>query len=352
MKEGNMRKTLGLIVGMIFVLGLSASAWAVVDVPVSEYKKWPNNWGKWGPDDEVGMLNYCTPQTLIDAAKLIKQGKIIKCSWECAPNSYPLWGARVGIRRYMNWSGKDAAMADKPGMWYSDEIITVGTHSMTHVDPLVHLWYGDKCWNGWPVKDVIFHDKGTIKGNANAYIPKSAMRGVLLDVAKFKGVDYLGDKYLITPKDLDDCAKWAKVKIQPGDAILIRTGFMKHWSDKIIKSGGTLRWSATQDGHPGPGGACIKWVQDNKIGLWGADNIAFEHIVPVEPEVNKTYKVGLVPLHVAVLSMLGCPFQELLNLDELSEDCAKDGIYEFFYVWTPLNFWNATGGLISPIAIK
>ena len=96
-----MSKKLALIVGVIFVLSLSASAWAIVDVPVSEYKKWPNNWGKWGPDDEVGTLNYNGPEQVIAAAKLVKQGKVIKCSWTCAPNSYPLWGARVGIRRYM-----------------------------------------------------------------------------------------------------------------------------------------------------------------------------------------------------------------------------------------------------------
>jgi kynurenine formamidase len=348
-----MRKKFGFVGGLIvIILSLSVAAWALVDVPVSEYKKWPNNWGKWGPDDEVGTLNYNTPGSLVAAARLVKQGKIIPCSWKVKPNSYPLWGMRVGIERFMNWSGHDAVAGDKPGMWYSDEVIKTGTHSMTHVDPLVHLWYGDKVYNGYNVEEVIFHDKGTVKANANAYITKSAQRGVLLDVARFKGVDYLGDKYLITPKDLDDTAKWAGVKIEPGDAILIRTGFMKHWSDKIIKSGGTLRWSATGDGEPGPGGDCIAWIQKKKIGLIGADNIAVEHIVPVEEKWNRIYKVGLIPLHVAVLQMLGCPMQELLNLDALSEDCAKDGVYEFLYVWPPLNFWNATGGLISPVAIK
>jgi len=348
-----MRKKLGFAGGLIIlILSLSVAAWAFDPIPVSEYKKWPNNWGKWGPDDEVGTLNYNTPESLVAAARLVKKGKIIPCSWECKPNSYPLWGMRVGIERFMNWSGKDIVAAEKPGLAYSDEVIKVGTHSMTHVDPLVHLWYGDKVYNGYPVNEVIFHDKGTVKANANAFLTHCAGRGVLLDVARFKGVDYLGDKYLITPKDLDDCAKWEGVEIKPGDAVLIRTGFMKHWSEKIIKSGGTLRWGAMTDGEPGPGCETIAWIQEKKIGLLGADNIAVEHIIPVEEECNKLYKVPLIPLHVAVLSMLGCPLQELLNLDKLSEDCAKDGVYEFLYVWPPLNFWNATGGLMSPIALK
>jgi hypothetical protein len=74
--------------------------------------------------------------------------------------------------------------------------------------------------------------------------------------------------------------------------------------------------------------------------------------MPVEEKWNKKYKVGLIPLHVAVLQMLGCPMQELLDLEALSEDSAKDGVYEFLYMWPPLNFWNATGGLISPLAVK
>jgi len=349
----NMHKKLGFAGGLlVIILSLCVASWAFDPIPVSEYKKWPNNWGKWGPDDEIGTLNYNTPQSLVAAARLVKKGKIIPVSYESRPNGGPLWGMRVGIERWMNWSGNDAVMADKPGMWYSDEVIKVESHSMSHVDPLVHLWYGDKVYNGYPVQEVIFHDKGTVKANANAYLPHSAQRGVLLDVARFKGVDYLGDKYLITPKDLDDTAKKQGVEIKPGDAVLIRTGFMKHWSDKIRKSGGVLRWGATTDGEPGIGGDSIAWIQEKKIGLIGADNIAVEHIVPVEEKWNKIYKVGLIPLHVAVLQMLGVPMQEILDLDALAEDCAKDGVYEFLYVWPPLNFWNATGGLISPVAIK
>jgi hypothetical protein len=73
------------------------------------------------------------------------------------------------------------------------------------------------------------------------------------------------------------------------------------------QSGGSLRWSATKNGEPVPGGDCIAWIQEKKIGLLGADNIAVEHIVPVEEKWIKIHKIGLMPLHVAVLSMLGGP---------------------------------------------
>ena len=335
---------------IVLVVCLSVAAWSFPPIPVSEYKQVPNNWGKWGPDDEIGTLNYITPQKIVDAATLVKQGKVIPCSWRAEFADYPLWGSRVGLERFMNWSGADVIAAKEPGLVYTDDIIKVESHGVTHVDPLAHLWYGDKVYNGFPAVDVIKHDQGMLKANANAYLAHGVGRGVLLDVAKFKGVDYLGDKYKVTAADLDACAKWAGVEIKPGDAILIRTGFMKYWANKVKKEG--KRWGATTDGEPGPGCDFIQWAIDKRIGLVGADNIAVEHIVPVDEACNQKYKFPLIPLHEAVLSMLGTPLQELLDLDALSADCAKDKVYEFLYVWAPLNWWNAAGGLISPVAIK
>jgi kynurenine formamidase len=344
---------LGVRWGLVaMVLCFSIAAWAFDPIAVDEYKKWPNNWGKWGTDDEIGTLNYVTPELIVEAAKLVKQGKIIPVSYEARYFGGPVWGNRVGVERFMNWSGPDVISNPEPGLVYTDEIVKVESHGMTHVDPLGHLWWGDKMYNGYPVVDNIKHDEGMLKNNANAYLKHSAMRGVFLDVARYKGVDYLGDKYKITAEELDAVAKAQGVEIRPGDAVLIRTGFMKHWSDKIRKAGGAIRWGATTDGEPGPGCDFIAWAQEKQIGLVGADNIAVEHIVPVDEACNEKYKVPLIPLHVAVLQMLGVPLQEILDLEALSEDSAKDGVYEFFYVWAPLNFWNAAGGLMSPVAIK
>src|SRR4030065_2648373 len=89
---------------IVLVVGLSIAGWTFPPIPVEEYKKWPNNWGKWGPNDEIGALNYITPQTIVDAAKLVKKGKVIPCSYEVEFFRYPIWGARAGLERLMNWS--------------------------------------------------------------------------------------------------------------------------------------------------------------------------------------------------------------------------------------------------------
>lgn len=338
--------------GLLLVAVLSV---AVATVAAERPADWPSNWGKWGPDDEIGTLNYITPKVLIEAAKLVKQGKIIPVSLRAEFGKYPLWGARVGIERFMNWSGKDFTPLGKgpygPSLAYTDEVIKTGTHSMTHIDPLGHVWWaGDnKVYNGYDAAEVVHHEKGLLKANANAYLPHSATRGVLLDVAKYKGVDSLKEGYIITPEDLDGTAKMENVEIKPGDAILIRTGFMKKWV-KIVSEEGR-RWNAFKDGEAGPSCSAIKWIMDHKIALIGADNIGVEAI-PAEKGCNEKYQMPVVPLHIGTLNMLGNPMIELLDLDALAEDSAKDGVYEFLFVYTPLNFWNAAGGLISPIAIK
>jgi kynurenine formamidase len=349
--EVKMKRKHGLgVLLLVAFFALSGAAWGD-DRPAD----WPSNWGKWGPDDEIGTLNYVTPQVLVEAAKLVKQGKIIPVSLEAEFGKYPLWGHRVGIERFMNYSGKDwqpEAAAGKGGFGYgayTDEVIKTGSHSMTHMDPLAHVWWGDQTYNGYKASDIVQHTAGLLKANANAYIPHSATRGVLLDVAKYKGVDVLEGGYVITPEDLDGTAKMENVEIKPGDAILIRTGFMKKWVEIVSKEG--RRWNAFKDGEAGPSCSAIKWIIDHKIALIGADNIGVEAI-PAEKGCNEKYKMPVVPLHIGTLSMLGNPMQELLDLEALAEDSAKDGVYEFLYVWTPLNFKNAAGGLMSPIAIK
>jgi kynurenine formamidase len=335
---------------LVAILSMSMVAWGA-ERPAD----WPSNWGKWGPNDEIGTLNYITPQVLINATRLVKQGKIIPVSLRAEFGKYPLWGTRVGIERFMNWSGKDYTPLGSgpygPGLAYTDEVIKVGSHSMSHMDPLGHVWWaGDnKMYNGYDAAKAVDHAKGLLKDNANAYIPHSATRGVLLDVARYKGVDALEGGYVITPEDLDATAKMENVEIKPGTAVLIRTGFMKKWT-KIVSEEGR-RWNATKDGEAGPSCSAIKWIMDHKIALIGADNIGVEAI-PAEKGCNETYKMPIVPLHIATLSMLGNPMQELLDLDALAEDSAKDGVYEFLYVYTPLNWWNSAGGLMSPIAIK
>jgi kynurenine formamidase len=133
------------------------------------------------------------------------------------------------------------------------------------------------------------------------------------------------------------------VDITPGTALLIRTGWLKQWT------GVEQEWEI-ENGEVGISCGIEKWLQEKQIALIGADNVGVEAMPPTQ-ECLDTY-LGGFPGHIGVLSMLGVPLIELMDLDELSEDCAGDGVYEFALSFPPLRYHNASGGLVSPTALK
>lgn len=323
---------------------LAADKWCPDDRPAN----WPSNWGKWGPDDEIGTLNSITPEVMKGAAKLIKRGKVISLAMNVTPGVSPKWVGRHGLIRNMGFDGIDFLVARPFGnLAYTDSDITIEDHGSTHLDPLVHVWWGNCTYNNYPAPEIISRFKGVIKASTNAYIPKSFTKGVLIDVAKFLGKDYVDNidgSAVLTPELIDKIAAAEGVKITPGTAVLIRTGWVKKWT------GAEKPWGLA-DGEVGISCGIEKWLQEKKVSLVGTDNVALE-AMPATKECNDFYKVGFLPMHIGVLSMLGVPMLELMDLDELSADCAKDGVYEFAFSFAPFKYYNASGGLVSPTAIK
>jgi len=209
------------------------------------------------------------------------------------------------------------------------------------------MWWGNCTYNDYPAPEIITHAGGILKGSTNAYIPRSFTRGVLIDVAGYLGKDYvdrIDGNMVLTPALIEKIAAAQKVAITPGTALLIRTGWLKRWT------GVKPEWEDT-DGEVGISCGIEKWLQDKEIALVGADNVGVEAI-PSTSACNDFYQVAFVPMHIGVLSMLGVPLIELMDLDALSEDCAGDGVYEFAFSFAPFRYHNASGGLVSPTAIK
>ncbi|MEE8398179.1 MAG: cyclase family protein, partial [Desulfobacterales bacterium] len=229
----------------------------------------------------------------------------------------------------------------------TESSLLIEDHGSTHLDPLVHVWWGNCTYNNYPAPEIISQSNGVIKGSSNAYIPRSFTRGVLIDVARFLDMEYV-DKIeggvVLTPDMIEKIATAEKVKITPGTALLIRTGWLKRWT------GVKPEW-AMEDGQVGISCGIEKWLQEKQIALIGADNVALEAF-PSSSECNNAYQISFLPMHIGVLSMLGVPFVELMDLDALSEDCARDGVYEFAFSFAPFRYHNASGGLVSPTAIK
>ena len=302
------------------------------------------NWGKWGPDDEIGTLNYITPEVILHAATLVKQGKVINLGLPVEPG-HPTGGARRGrIYRYMTSTAQGAGNA--PG--FAEDHLFAPIHGPTHWDGLGHIFGDGKLYNGFDAqKNISPH--GVHKCGIHNAADKVVTRGVLVDIARYKGVKWLDFGYRVTPEDIKAAAKKQGVDFRQGDVVLVRTGWMRRFYE--------LGWDAYNGATPGIGWEVTQWLKKIKASAVGVDNTNVEVKDPKQGnDPVATANIGHPemgqPNHFELLHNQGMMIGDLMYLDELAADCAADGVYEFLFVGVPLNLPNATGSPINPQAIK
>jgi kynurenine formamidase len=309
---------------------------------IEETAKRLSNWGKWGSDDELGTLNYVTADDIVVAGKLIKKGKIFSLGLPFDQNGPQVgagWGRRFNPIHAMLASGVDAVAGRQDGgkIRYADDFVILPLQCGTQWDALGHIFYKEKMWNGYDARLV--DSAGASKNGIEKTKDKMAGRGVLLDIPRFKGADYLEDGYGITNQDLDDCAKAQGVQIKRGDFVIVRTGQMEnclHRGDWGGYAGGDA---------PGLCFENTEWLHRNEVAAICCDTWGCE-VRPNESEA------AFQPWHWIVIPMMGITMGEIFYLKDLAEDCAKDKVYEFFFTAPPLPITGAVGSPINPMAIK
>lgn len=280
-----------------------------------------SNWGRWGDSDEKGTLNLLTPDHIVQAAGLIKRGKVYSLSVPLDAEG-PLWPSRHKLWHTTTINHK------APGRGSSDDVITMHSHSGTHIDSLCHMWYDHQLYNGADV-DAHISNKGATR-NSIDNVPHIVGRGVLLDIAGWKGVPSLQLGEPISADDLDRCAAAQGVAIRPGDIVLVNTGWIKRFDHD---RDGFYR------GEPGLDLSTLAWLQTHDVAAIGADNHAVEVIESIPPD--------LLPFHLVAIRDIGLYLLEYLDLRRLAADKA----YEFFFVTAPLRLTGAVGSPINPLAI-
>lgn len=298
------------------------------------------NWGKWGPDDELGTLNYATSANVVAAAGLIRTGKSFALALPYDSNG-PQTGRfnRFNPIHTMLATGLDhcAGKQEHIKIGYSDDSITMPLQCGTQWDALSHIFYDDKMWNGYDAKLV--SSGGAEKNGIEKVKNRMVGRGVLLDIARLKGKDTLEDGYAIMPDDLDAAAKKAGIEVRQGDFVLVRTGQM---GDRLRRKD----WGSYSGGDaPGLAFETLDWIQAKRIAAVATDTWGAE----VRP--NQTDE-AFQPWHWVAIPNIGLSVGEIFYLEELAEDCAKDGVYEFFFAGQPLPFTGAVGSPVNPLAIK
>ena len=303
----------------------------------------PSNWGKWGPDDEVGALNYLDAQQVLRGVGTVRSGKVFTLQRLIGdPNGDPVWPGRSPATRTMlldesTWDGPDAPQFPG-GLHYADDKIDAFLQGSTQYDALGHVWYGGRIWNGYDARTTVGGlDRASVEPIAQRGVTG---RGILLDMARFRGKKTLDKAETFTHEDLMACAAAQGTRIEKRDILVVRTNFLQQFHEQ---------GDAFYDGFCEPGltysPELVRWFQDMEIPNLVTDTIANE--VTVDP-VSGT----ALPLHCALMRNLGVTLTEICDLEKLADDCAEDGQYTFLYTAAPLKVHRASGSPVNPIAIK
>jgi kynurenine formamidase len=213
----------------------------------------------------------------------------------------------------------------------ANELIITGGHVGTHVDALAHVSQNGLLHGGVSAASVQ-SNQGFADLGIDAF-PPYVGRCVLLDVAGLHGVGALAPGYEVTAEDLDLAEKAGGAPVGAGEAVLIGTGWSRHWSDGRVFTGQV-------DGAPGPGTGAARWLMDHGVRLAGAETIAFEQIAAGRGHAQ-------LPVHRMLLVEAGINIVETLRLDELLDS----GVREFLLVLSPLPIVGATGSPVRPLAL-
>lgn len=302
----------------------------------------PNNWGRWGDDDERGTTNFITPDVVKAAAGLIETGKTISCAIPVDAGG-PVHPTRPSVVHFYGYSGADSIVGSQvqviaPRFQGADDYIFMPLQGSTQWDGLTHIFHDDVMYNGFWMGNV----EG-LGGAGKCAISEQkdtlTSRGVLLDIPRHLGVERAEPGVPITSDVLDACAQAQGVEIQRGDILLIRTGHVPWFYSLEDKS---EFWEA---GAPGLSINIPDWIHQKEIAALAMDNIAVE-VEPSEEPHERVY-----PLHVKLIRDLGLTIGEVWWLEDLAAECVKQDRWEFFLSAPPMNVTGGSGSLINPTAI-
>ncbi|CUW29567.1 MULTISPECIES: cyclase family protein [Streptomyces] len=293
-----------------------------------------NNWGRWGADDEIGTLNLITGEVVREAAREVRTGRRVPLALPLRqdgvqtgmiPGRVNPLHAMVQLNQELFGPGTVAC---------SDDAVTMGLQAGTHWDALTHVSHSGTLYNGRPAHTVTAHG-GAEFGGIDA-VRHLVSRGVLLDVARARGVDRLAGGHAVTPEDLSAAEEFAGTRVRAGDIVLVRTGQVR-----VYLGGDRYGY-----GHPSPGLSvrCPEWFHARNVAAVANDTLTFE-IFP--PEIANLW----LPVHALHLVEMGMLQGQNWNLEELSTACGEAGRYTFLLSATPEPFAGATGSPVAPVAI-
>ncbi len=291
-----------------------------------------SNWGKWGPKDQLGALNYITPEKRARAAALVREGKTVSLSLPLATTPSPDNPTPV-VHLMMETGQEEGALVPLP---YSADYFAIAPHGLanTHLDALCHVFYQGRMYNGYPASDVTVH--GAKNGAIDALKEGIFTRGVLLDIPRLRGKEWLEPKEAIFPDELDAAEKAQGVRVEEGDVLFVRTG--RHARVRALGP-----WDGLREGLAGLHPSCLPWLYERRIAAMGSDGAS--DVFP------SGYEKILAPIHLVTIVAMGVHLIDNCDLEAVAQACAERSRWEFLLVLAPLVLRQGTASPVNPLAV-
>jgi len=308
------------------------------ETEVIGYLKTLSNWGRWGAEDELGTLNLITPAKRLAAARLVRDGVPVTCARPIVTDITADTTFQVMRFTVDSGEGRDTASPERLlARRGAGEFIGMVFHgyTVTHVDTPAHFFWDGKIYNGRSCNLITAREGATVEA-VELLHDGVVSRGVLLDVARTRGVSWFERGEGVMPEDLEAAERASGVRVEPGDILLVRTG---NYARRLAQ--GPVH--PMQAGSPGPHAALAPWLRERGVAMWGSDT---------HNDVAPTPYPGIGhPFHIVALVGLGLWLIDNMNLEDLARACAERGRWEFLLTIAPLRLRNVTGSPVNPIAL-
>ena len=278
-----------------------------------------SNWGRWGRGDQLGALNLITPAKRVEAAKLVKTGVSVSLAHNYSVNP------DLGLPPPFD---QEISMLNTPGEYVMERVSFSyhgGIHS--HLDALCHVLWQGEMYNGFSKSDV--NEDGCQKlGIAN--VKQGILtRGILMDIPRLKGVDYLPPGTAVYIEDLEAWEEQTGVRVSPGDVIFVRTG----------------RWATPGSAGPGSAGlhaSVAPWLRERDVAIVGGDY--------ANDAIPSGVQGVFLPIHQLAIVAMGVRLFDNLDLEALAEEAVRQGRWEFMLSASPIPVEGGVGSPMNPIA--
>jgi len=283
-----------------------------------------SNWGRWGPDDQLGTLNFVTAEITAAAASAVRSGQTVSCARPLPTQPGP--DNPNPVVHHMTGTATEG---------YGADYFALAPHgyATSHIDALCHIFHAGQMYNGYSAEAVTAHGAGKL----GIHHLRSGVitRGVLIDIPSVRGVEALAPGEPIFPEDLEAAETAMAVTVQRGDALLVRTGRWR-WRERHGP------WTPTE-GMAGLDASCLAWLHQREVAVLGSDGIS---------DVWPSRIEGVpMPIHTVAIVAMGVHLLDNLDLDELGLACAAADRWHFLFVVAPLVLNRGTASPVNPIAV-